>query len=146
MSDPLKITRRGRVLEVVLDRPKANAIDRETSVRMGEVFSEFSEDPELWVAIVTGATKGIGLAIAERMVRSRIEGIRDVDTGIGLARALVHRSRGRDLGALYVLSHAERARGDEGAAADALRRAAELFMPDNPVFAMLQRRASEVGE
>ena len=86
------------------------------------------------------------VAIAERMVRSRVDGIQDLETGAGLARALVRKSRGRDLAALYVLSHAERALGDDDAAADTLRRAAELFQPDNPVFAMLQRRASEVGE
>ena len=55
MSDPLKLTRRGPVFEMVLDRPKVNAIDRVTSVRMGEAFCDFNEDPDLWVAIVTGA-------------------------------------------------------------------------------------------
>ena len=40
---------------MVLDRPKANAIDRATSVRMGEAFCDFNEDPDLWVAVVTGA-------------------------------------------------------------------------------------------
>ena len=47
--------RDGAVLEVTLDRPKANAIDLKTSRRMGDVFSEFRDDPELRVAIVTGA-------------------------------------------------------------------------------------------
>ena len=55
MPDPLKLKRRGRVLEVTLDRPKVNAIDRATSVRMGQVFTEFQEDDALWVAILTGA-------------------------------------------------------------------------------------------
>jgi len=56
MSDkPIKTTRRGHVLEVTLDRPKANAIDLGTSVVMGEVFTEFRDDPELRVALVTGA-------------------------------------------------------------------------------------------
>ena len=55
MPDPLKIERRGRVLEVTLDRPKANAIDAATSIRMGEVFSDFRDDDGLWVAILTGA-------------------------------------------------------------------------------------------
>ena len=55
MSDPLKIKRRGRVLEVTLDRPKANAIDAATSIRMGEVFCDFRDDDDLWVAILTGA-------------------------------------------------------------------------------------------
>jgi crotonobetainyl-CoA hydratase len=40
---------------VVLDRPKANAIDAATSRAMGEVFAGFRDDPELRVAIITGA-------------------------------------------------------------------------------------------
>ena len=55
MSDPLKLERRGRVLEVTLDRPKANAIDAATSIRMGEVFCDFRDDDSLRVAILTGA-------------------------------------------------------------------------------------------
>ena len=44
----------GGVLEVIVDRPKANAIDRATSVAMGEIFADFRDDPDLRVAIVTG--------------------------------------------------------------------------------------------
>ena len=46
---------RGAVLEVTLNRPKANAIDVATSRELGEVFAEFRDDPELRVAIITGA-------------------------------------------------------------------------------------------
>ncbi len=42
------------ILEVVLDRPKANAIDSATSRALGEAFAGFRDDPELRVAIVTG--------------------------------------------------------------------------------------------
>jgi crotonobetainyl-CoA hydratase len=56
MTDhPLKVTRNGAILEVVFDRPKANAIDAPTSRRMGEVFAAFRDDPDLRVAILTGA-------------------------------------------------------------------------------------------
>jgi crotonobetainyl-CoA hydratase len=54
ISDVVRISRRAAVLEVVLDRPKANAIDAPTSRRLGEVFAAFRDDPELRVAIVTG--------------------------------------------------------------------------------------------
>jgi crotonobetainyl-CoA hydratase len=55
MADgPLRATRTGAVLEVVLDRPKANAIDAATSRLMGECFAAFRDDPALRVAIVTG--------------------------------------------------------------------------------------------
>ncbi|MEC9310785.1 MAG: enoyl-CoA hydratase-related protein, partial [Pseudomonadota bacterium] len=53
-QSPVKTRREGAILEVTLDRPKANAIDLKTSVVMGEVFREFRDDPELRVAIVTG--------------------------------------------------------------------------------------------
>ena len=52
---PINTTRRGAVLEVTLDRPKANAIDFATSRIMGEVFTDFRDDPDLRVAILTGA-------------------------------------------------------------------------------------------
>ena len=55
MSESLKVTRNGSVLEIVLDRPKANAIDAKTSFEMGEVFLSFRDDPTLRVAIITGA-------------------------------------------------------------------------------------------
>ncbi|MEE4014640.1 carnitinyl-CoA dehydratase [Roseibium sp. FZY0029] len=46
--------RRGAVLEVTLNRPKANAIDMATSQELGEIFTRFRDDPELRVAIITG--------------------------------------------------------------------------------------------
>ncbi|MEL6533688.1 MAG: carnitinyl-CoA dehydratase [Pseudomonadota bacterium] len=52
---PLRTERRGAVLEVTLDRPKANAIDLATSRIMGEIFTEFRDDPSLRVALLTGA-------------------------------------------------------------------------------------------
>jgi crotonobetainyl-CoA hydratase len=55
MSDFLKIAREGPILEIVLDRPKANAIDAATSQEMGRIFAEFRDDPDLRVAILTGA-------------------------------------------------------------------------------------------
>jgi crotonobetainyl-CoA hydratase len=54
-SGPVRVTRYGAVLEVVLDRPKANAIDAASSRVMGEVFAAFRDDSELRVAIITGA-------------------------------------------------------------------------------------------
>ena len=55
MTDtPLRIRREGAILEVVLNRPKANAIDLATSRVMGKAFAAFRDDPELRVAIITG--------------------------------------------------------------------------------------------
>ena len=55
MSSPLIVERRGKILEVTINRPKANAIDAPTSRIMGETFAKFRDDPDLRVAILTGA-------------------------------------------------------------------------------------------
>lgn len=55
MSNAIRVTRRESTLEVLLDRPKANAIDAATSRALGEVFTDFRDDPRLRVAIFTGA-------------------------------------------------------------------------------------------
>ena len=52
-DNPIHTRRNGAVLEVTLDRPKANAIDGPTSKLMGDVFAGFRDDPELRVAILT---------------------------------------------------------------------------------------------
>jgi crotonobetainyl-CoA hydratase len=49
---PIKTRREGGILEVTLDRPKANAIDLRTSRLMGETFRAFRDDPGLRVAIL----------------------------------------------------------------------------------------------
>jgi crotonobetainyl-CoA hydratase len=54
MDEQVKVTREGKVLVVVLDRPKANAIDLETSQKLGEAFVMLRDDPGLSVGIVTG--------------------------------------------------------------------------------------------
>src|SRR3954447_18753757 len=52
MSDAVRTRRERAVLEVTLDRPKANAIDLITSREMGEVFAAFRDDDSLRVAIL----------------------------------------------------------------------------------------------
>ncbi len=53
-EESVRTTRNGPIFEVVLDRPKANAIDAATSRLLGRTFAEFRDDPALRVAIVTG--------------------------------------------------------------------------------------------
>jgi len=55
MSEGIRTTTDGTILEVTIDRPKANAIDLAASRRLNEVFTAFRDDPQLRVAIVTGA-------------------------------------------------------------------------------------------
>ncbi len=54
MAEAVHTTRDGAVFEVLLDRPKANAIDAATSRAMSDAFVEFRDDPDLRVAIFTG--------------------------------------------------------------------------------------------
>ena len=49
---PLGLRKSGGILEVCLNRPKANAIDLATSRIMGDVFAEFRDDPDMRVAIL----------------------------------------------------------------------------------------------
>ena len=53
--DGIRTVTDGAVIEVWIDRPKANAIDLAASRRLNEVFSAFRDDPALRIAIVTGA-------------------------------------------------------------------------------------------
>ena len=55
MESVMKLEHRGHVLEMTLDRPKANAIDASTSRQMAAAVAEFRNDPELRVGILTGA-------------------------------------------------------------------------------------------
>ena len=51
-TNELKTKIKGAILEVTLDRPKANAIDLLTSQRMGKIFMGFRDNPKLQVAIL----------------------------------------------------------------------------------------------
>lgn len=55
MSEFLKTNKNGQILEITLDWPKANAIDAPLSREMGQLFAEFRDDPNLRIAILTGA-------------------------------------------------------------------------------------------
>ncbi len=55
MGQNLQVSENPPVLEIAVNRPKANAIDAATSRRMGDVFSAFRDDPAYRVAILTGA-------------------------------------------------------------------------------------------
>jgi len=55
MPEPIIVETRGPVMEVTIDRPKANAIDAATSRIMGNVFASFRDDRNLRCAILTAA-------------------------------------------------------------------------------------------
>ncbi|MEA3181189.1 MAG: crotonobetainyl-CoA hydratase [Gammaproteobacteria bacterium] len=53
-QDGVRTNRDGAILEVTLDRPKANAIDLAASRRLNSIFTAFRDDPELRIGIITG--------------------------------------------------------------------------------------------
>src|SRR6195256_1534468 len=55
MTDGVHTVKDGPILEVTIDRPKANAIDLKASRRLNEIVSSFRDDAELRIAIITGA-------------------------------------------------------------------------------------------
>ena len=55
MTENVKTERRGKVLELTLDRPPANAMDEATSEALSQTFCEFRDDDSLLVCLVTGA-------------------------------------------------------------------------------------------
>src|SRR5438270_13504455 len=70
MDGPLRTTRRGRVLEALLERPPANAIAMATSRAMGECFADFRDDPGLRVAIIRSASANFFSAGRDRQEAS----------------------------------------------------------------------------
>ncbi len=55
MTNGVEIRRDSHVMEIVLDRPKVNAIDIPTSQALAAAFVQLRDDPQLRVAILTGA-------------------------------------------------------------------------------------------
>ncbi|MCP4387352.1 MAG: crotonobetainyl-CoA hydratase [Gammaproteobacteria bacterium] len=82
MTEAVNTVRNGRVLEITLDRPKANAIDAATSKVLGEAFQFLQQDDGLSVAIVTAA--GERFFSAGWDLKAAAEGeAPDADQGIG---------------------------------------------------------------
>ena len=65
-----KVTRKGPITIITLSRPEVyNALHTDAHFELNKVFDDFSGDSEQWVAIVTGANKGIGKGIARGLAR-----------------------------------------------------------------------------
>ena len=52
LSDPIQTKTNDGIIEITINRPKANSIDLITSRKMGEIFSEFRDNSKLRVAIL----------------------------------------------------------------------------------------------
>ena len=56
MPEFCRSEREGRILRVTIERPEVlNALHPPANVELGALFDEFARDPDLWVAIITGA-------------------------------------------------------------------------------------------
>jgi crotonobetainyl-CoA hydratase len=55
MPNGIRTVSEDGILEVTIDRPKANAIDLKASRELNDVFSAFRDDPAQKIAIITGA-------------------------------------------------------------------------------------------
>ncbi len=56
MSDFCSVERDGRIFTVTIERPEVmNALHPAANFELEKVFDEFCADPDLWVAIITGA-------------------------------------------------------------------------------------------
>jgi crotonobetainyl-CoA hydratase len=53
MSESIRTTRRGRVLEITIDRPPVNAINNEMSLAMHAALRRLQDDDELRVGLIT---------------------------------------------------------------------------------------------
>ena len=59
MPEYCKVEKDDRILTVTLNRPeRLNALHPPANSELGGVFDEFADDPELWVAIITGEGRG----------------------------------------------------------------------------------------
>ncbi|MFH1539147.1 MAG: enoyl-CoA hydratase-related protein [bacterium] len=53
---PVDYEKKGRIAVITINRPEAmNALDRDMTRRLVEAWTEFRDDDDLWVAILTGA-------------------------------------------------------------------------------------------
>lgn len=59
MNESVKVVRSGHVLEITLDRPPANAINKPVTLAIHEALRTLQDDDELRVGIITGAGERI---------------------------------------------------------------------------------------
>ena len=81
MSQAVRLERNGALLEITLDRPRANAIDLRTSKALHAAFRTLQDDPSLRVAILTGA--GDRIFSAGWDLKAAAAGTEEPDTDFG---------------------------------------------------------------
>ncbi len=82
-SEHVKVKIQGNIMELTLDRPKANTINLETSKLMGKFFESFRDDNNLHVAIVRTAGEKFFSAGFDLKEAASGESPVDGDYGVG---------------------------------------------------------------
>ena len=81
MPEFCKVDKKGHILTVTINRPeRLNALHPPANKELGEVFDEFAEDSNMWVAIITGEGRGFS---AGNDLRYQAEGGERVPTPRG---------------------------------------------------------------
>ena len=86
MSETVHIKRTGRVLEITLDRPPVNAINKQTNIQFYDAFRQLNDDPELLVGIITATGEKIfsaGWALKEVAAGTEDSVPESIDLGPG---------------------------------------------------------------
>ena len=81
MPEFCTVEKADHVLTVTMNRPdRLNALHSLANAELGAVFDEYAQDPDLWVAIITGAGRGFS---AGNDLRHQAEGGEQVPTPMG---------------------------------------------------------------
>jgi crotonobetainyl-CoA hydratase len=82
----VETTVHGKVLEIVFDRPPANAINRQSSYDLYEAFKRLRDDPDLMVGILVGGGDrffSAGWDLKEIASGDELAGVDEIDLGPG---------------------------------------------------------------
>ncbi len=83
MPDYCSIDKTDHIMTVTLERPdRLNALHPPANAELGDVFDDFADDDDMWVAIITGAGRGFS---AGNDLRYQAEGGERVPTPKGFA-------------------------------------------------------------
>ena len=81
MHEYCTVEKSEHILTVTMNRPeRLNALHSLANAELGEVFDDYARDPDMWVAIITGAGRGFS---AGNDLRHQAEGGEHVPTPMG---------------------------------------------------------------
>ena len=83
-----------KIAVITINRPEAmNAIDPETNEQLDAIWDEFRDNPDLWVAILTGAgQKAWFLTMPAALLQMRAQAWRNLTLHLAVFCAIIHAS------------------------------------------------------